>query len=317
MAFCRNCGSEIPDGTKFCPNCGTSVELITEEINSGASDELFYTSDVYRQSEKKTNMNPASKMDKYGKYFGIILMILAFVDFESDPAILTIVLSVAIIAGCIFCLGKKYKLKGFTIVALIFAAICLISGISQAKMIGLFRIADSTKVFDDAVNKTSIAEDTDYENDDIENVESEVVKTDDEAAADEKETEDEDVSEVEPATAVESATDFDAVTASESVVEKPVEDTPDTVNGVDPDLVAFLDSYEAFIDEYVVFMEQYLDDPGNAVSMLSDYMDIMLKYEDFAQKVDKYNADSMSTEDAKYYLEVINRCNQKMLEIYY
>ena len=25
MAFCMNCGNEVPDGTKFCPNCGTQV----------------------------------------------------------------------------------------------------------------------------------------------------------------------------------------------------------------------------------------------------------------------------------------------------
>ena len=26
MAFCKNCGANIPEGDKFCPNCGTSVE---------------------------------------------------------------------------------------------------------------------------------------------------------------------------------------------------------------------------------------------------------------------------------------------------
>lgn len=25
MAYCGNCGKEIPDGMKFCPNCGTAV----------------------------------------------------------------------------------------------------------------------------------------------------------------------------------------------------------------------------------------------------------------------------------------------------
>ena len=24
--FCKNCGTQIPDGTKFCPNCGAQVE---------------------------------------------------------------------------------------------------------------------------------------------------------------------------------------------------------------------------------------------------------------------------------------------------
>ncbi len=34
--FCKNCGKEIPDETKFCSNCGTAVELSTktEEFQS-------------------------------------------------------------------------------------------------------------------------------------------------------------------------------------------------------------------------------------------------------------------------------------------
>lgn len=27
MAFCSNCGAEIPEGTKFCPNCGAAVKI--------------------------------------------------------------------------------------------------------------------------------------------------------------------------------------------------------------------------------------------------------------------------------------------------
>ena len=25
MAFCGNCGFEVPEGMKYCPNCGTAV----------------------------------------------------------------------------------------------------------------------------------------------------------------------------------------------------------------------------------------------------------------------------------------------------
>lgn len=35
--FCRNCGKEIPESTKFCPNCGTNVSLenrATDAANS-------------------------------------------------------------------------------------------------------------------------------------------------------------------------------------------------------------------------------------------------------------------------------------------
>lgn len=85
---------------------------------------------------------------------------------------------------------------------------------------------------------------------------------------------------------------------------------------MDPELKAFLDSYEAFMDEYVDFMKKYTDGSGDPLAMLTEYTQIMTKYEDFAKKADAYDTNEMSTEDAKYYLEVINRCNQKMLEVY-
>ena len=33
--FCKNCGSQFPDGEKFCPNCGTAVSA--EEVNNAAA----------------------------------------------------------------------------------------------------------------------------------------------------------------------------------------------------------------------------------------------------------------------------------------
>lgn len=290
MAFCRNCGSEVPEGTKFCSNCGTSVEInITESNQSDAKDEKFYTSEVYMQKVTPIVEESTSKLDKFGKFYGIVLMILAFVDFQSDPAELTIVLSVAIIAGCIFCFSKKYKLKGFTIVALILAIFCLLSGISQAKTIGLFKVPGSDQVVETTVEETFDKETPVVENK-VEEKTEEVKETPVVEAVEEKE--------------------------EQVVEEESVQEEKETINGVDPDLKAFLDSYEAFMDEYVDFMKKYMNDPGNAISMLTEYTEIMVKYEDFADKIDKYDSDSMSKEDAKYYLEVVNRCNQKMLDLY-
>lgn len=295
MAFCRNCGSEVPEGTKFCSNCGTSVEInITESNQSDAKDEKFYTSDVYMQKATPVAEEPTSKLDKFGKFYGIILMILAFVDFQSDPAALTIVLSVSIIAGCIFCFSRKYKLKGFTIVALIFAIVCLLCGISQAKKIGLFKVPGSDKVVESTVEETTVEETLDTETPVVENKVEE--KTE----------------EVKETPVVETVEEKEEQVAEEESAQEEKE----TINGVDPDLKAFLDSYEAFMDEYVDFMKKYMNDPGNAISMLTEYTEIMEKYTDFADKVDKYDSDKMSTEDAKYYLEVVNRCNQKMLDLY-
>lgn len=62
--------------------------------------------------------------------------------------------------------------------------------------------------------------------------------------------------------------------------------------------------------------KKYNNDSSNAVSMIGEYSDIMKKYADFADKIDKYDSDNMSTADYKYYMEVTTRCSQKMLSAY-
>jgi hypothetical protein len=104
--------------------------------------------------------------------------------------------------------------------------------------------------------------------------------------------------------------------ASNSSESKDSESKAGNSGGVDPELKAFLDSYEDFVDEYVEFMKKYQDDPSNAISMLSEYANIMQKYTDFAEKINKYDSNNLSTEDYKYYIEVTSRCAQKMLDIY-
>lgn len=267
MAFCTNCGQEIKEGVKFCSNCGASVAAEDgnaekkEKLSIDESDEVMFR--LSKQVSEEVIPNKKS-----GRLFGIALLILSIFDFYSDPAIITIVLSIVLIAGCVYCL-KKYRKKLLPVVALIFTAFCLYAGFSQAGKIGLFAVPKNEKTVEQvaapSANKTT------------QNIET-------------------------PSKG----------SASTSVSK----DDKKTTTGVDPDLKAFLDSYEAFMDEYVEFMKNYMNNPGDALSMLSEYTKIMEKYEDFAEKVDEYDSDDMSTEDAKYYLEVINRCNQKMLEIY-
>lgn len=83
---------------------------------------------------------------------------------------------------------------------------------------------------------------------------------------------------------------------------------------VDPDLKAFLDSYEAFMDEYCEFMESY--DSSDMTALLK-YSELMVKYADFAEKADAYDADTMSEVDSAYYLEVMLRVNNKLAKIAY
>lgn len=221
---------------------------------------------------------------KFTKFFGIILLILALVDFFSDPPILTIFLAILIIAGSIFCLAMNYKLKGFTIAALILSVICLIAGINQGKRLGFLKTPDSTEY-------SSVESDIEVED------QAPVI-----------------VTEVEKPVAEEQETVIEEVEISDEVDE--AEEEQQSEGSVNPELKAFLDSYEAFMDEYIVFMKKYMNDPGNAVAMMADYMEFMTKYEEFAKDIEKYDSKEMSTEDAKYYLEVTTRCTQKMLDIY-
>ena len=284
MAYCRNCGSEIPEGVKFCTNCGSSVDGYANKVRGNEFNRMNQNDDgMSKMNSKRKVKREETGFEKFSKFFGVILLFIAIVDYYSDPPILTIILSLAIIVGAIFCLSQKYRLKGFTIIALVLAIFCLFAGISQGKKLGFLKTptdkeyAEAGYVVEDKDDAPEIQIDTTNNN----------VGNSNDVSSDEKKPE----------------------AAKET---KPAQ----TADGVDPELKAFLDSYEEFMDEYILFMKKYMDDPGNAVTMLGEYASIMEKYGEFAEAVEKYDEKEMSTADAKYYLEVTNRINQKMLDIY-
>ena len=284
MAYCRSCGNEIPEGVKFCTNCGSAVDGFANEVRGNEFDRMNQNDDVIsKKNSKRKVKREETGFEKFSKFFGVILLFIAIVDYNSDPPILTIILSLAIIVGAIFCLSQKYRLKGFTIIALVLAIFCLFAGISQGKKLGFLKTptdkeyAEAGYVVEDKDDAPEIQIDTTNNN----------VGNSNDVSSDEKKPE----------------------AAKET---KPAQ----TADGVDPELKAFLDSYEEFMDEYILFMKKYMDDPGNAVTMLGEYASIMEKYGEFAEAVEKYDEREMSTADAKYYLEVTNRINQKMLDLY-
>ena len=284
MAYCRNCGSEIPEGVKFCTNCGSAVDGYFNEARSNEFNRTNQSDDVIsKKNSKKKDKRYETGFEKFSKFFGVILMFIAIVDYNSDPPILTIILSLAIIIGAIFCLSQKYRLKGFTIIALIIAVFCLFAGISQGKKIGFLK----TPTDEEYAEAGYVVEEKNG------------------------------TPEIQIETTDNSSNNGVDISSDEKESEPDTESKPtQTVDGVDPELKAFLDSYEEFMDEYILFMKKYMDDPGNAVTMLGEYASIMEKYGEFAEAVEKYDEKEMSTADAKYYLEVTNRINQKMLDIY-
>ncbi len=87
-----------------------------------------------------------------------------------------------------------------------------------------------------------------------------------------------------------------------------------STTGLDPDMVAFLDEYETFVDNYCDLMTKYYQNPTD-LTLLSEYTKMIAQLEEFSQKADQYDSSDMSAEDAAYYMEVYNRCTQKMLKV--
>lgn len=242
--------------------------------------------------------NNNAERNAFGKFYGLILFIIAIVDLFLNIAIVNIVLSVGIIAGAILCLSKKYKLKVFTILALVLAVVSLIGGITRVKSYGI--------TGKDVDSKETVEISTEVESE--KEVETEPIV---EYETTEETQVTEETSEIEN---VEESIESEQATENE-VVEEPVTEIV-TEDGVNPELKEMLDSYEVFVDQYVEFMEKYNSDPANTVSMLGEYSEMLQQYTDFADKINKYDASSMSTEDYKYYIDVTTRCAQKMAQVY-
>ena len=89
---------------------------------------------------------------------------------------------------------------------------------------------------------------------------------------------------------------------------------PSTNNGLRSDFKQAMDDYESFMNEYVDFMKRYNSNPSD-ISLLADYADYLTKYTKALDSFDKWESEDMNEEETKYYIEVQNRINQKLLEI--
>lgn len=96
--------------------------------------------------------------------------------------------------------------------------------------------------------------------------------------------------------------------------EEPTEEPTKEPAGVSADFKAAMDKYEAFIDEYITFIKKY-EEEGKPVSMLADYTKMMTQYSEFAAAMAAYNGDNLSAADYAYYIEVMGRVSQKLLEL--
>jgi hypothetical protein len=375
MAFCGNCGNEIPEGTRFCPNCGAPVVNGQNNMNlsenkgnegginaagqqssygnqpgagqqspngsqpgagqqssngsqPGAGQQSSYGNqssgaqqgsydsllpDFQGQPSKsgsgRAQDAPASGINRHGKVYGIVLFILALVSFLANPPILSILLSAAVIAGAVFCISKKYKRKGFCIAAIVLGALSLVAGVSQGSRYGMLATSGKDSASVSAGTEQNAGSST------AEQAKPSATP----AASDSRKTESaaQNTSKAEPASGGNSgaaAADAASAEGTEGAADAGAAESTQQASGVSPDLKEYLDSYEAFIDEYVEFMKRYNSDPGNSISMMTEYIEMMGKYAEFAEKIGEYESAEMSDADFNYYLEVTTRCTQKLLE---
>ncbi len=85
---------------------------------------------------------------------------------------------------------------------------------------------------------------------------------------------------------------------------------------VTPEFKETMDAYEAFYDEYIAFMKKYTES-GNLMDMMSDYMSMLSKLEEWNRKIDAIDENKLSEADDLYYLLVTLRIEQKMLGAIY
>ena len=85
---------------------------------------------------------------------------------------------------------------------------------------------------------------------------------------------------------------------------------------VTPEFKETMDAYEAFYDEYIAFMKKYTES-GSLTDMMSDYMSMLSKLEEWNRKIDAIDENKLSVADDLYYLLVTLRIEQKMLGTIY
>ena len=83
--------------------------------------------------------------------------------------------------------------------------------------------------------------------------------------------------------------------------------------GIGREFKQAMDSYEAFMDKYIEIVVKYNNSKGNDTQILKDYGDYMKKYIDATSAFEKWGNKDLNKEEAKYYVEVQTRVNQKLI----
>ena len=90
--------------------------------------------------------------------------------------------------------------------------------------------------------------------------------------------------------------------------------TTSTTTGLRQEFKQTMDDYEDFIDDYIEFMKKYKNSNGTDTSMMSDYTRYMNKYSELSKNLQKYDANSMNSDELAYYMKVVQRSSEKIKE---
>ncbi|MEA4895182.1 MAG: zinc-ribbon domain-containing protein [Oscillospiraceae bacterium] len=121
MAYCRQCGAQLPDGASFCPSCGARDEA------GGGFGQARYDREPHQPNDVEDN-----KMISILCYFGLLFLVpylskqdSPFVKFHSNQGLVLFIL--ALIVGIV----SKIPFIGWAIglVCGVFIFVCFILGI--------------------------------------------------------------------------------------------------------------------------------------------------------------------------------------------
>lgn len=341
MAFCRNCGQELTEGTKFCPNCGAAVDgagtnsngtNINESSNSGMSfnrtnttnngmgydgtgsnNSSYSFSNVPRTGAGISNRSSAVSeevkakkpfYDKLGPLYGIILFIVACIAVLSDPPIKMLLLSIVVLVGGVVCFIRKYKLKFLVVLAMLLAILSVLISTKNIKNDGLLgKKNDRT-----ARNESVYVPDTPV---------TKPATTSKPVTAPKPTVAPKPVVESEPAEEeVKEEVQEEEETVAEEKNEEPAVVEKEESGGVTPEFKKAMDDYEQFYDEYCDFMEKYINsDPMDSINMLADYAKMLEQLEEMDKSFEEMGKKEMSTADYNYYIDVNARIQKKLLSV--
>ncbi|WP_029319498.1 DUF6591 domain-containing protein [Butyrivibrio sp. AE3004] len=120
MAFCSNCGKEIPSGSNFCTACGIPAPQQDAIQTDNAMDANAAPVPAYNAQTVSTDVTPEKRMHLI---WGIIAMVLGIACIVLHVTWPSVALGIAALVLGIICLSKHSKLYGFAIVAIVLSVV--------------------------------------------------------------------------------------------------------------------------------------------------------------------------------------------------